>query len=130
MNETFVFLALEEILELHREVLDRWGGADGIRDQGLLESAIAMPSARMYGEYLHEDCFHMAAAYAFHIAENQPFLDGNKRTGVAAALTFLEMNGIAYGPNVQADLYSAMFALADKTTDKTGLAELLRELAV
>ena len=74
------FLTLEDVLVIHEEQLNAFGGLDGIRDQGLLESAVMMPQASFGGEYLHSSIFEMASAYAFHIAENQPFLDGNKRT--------------------------------------------------
>jgi death-on-curing protein len=84
----------------------------------------------MFGEFLHEDIFHMAAAYAFHIAESQAFLDGNKRTGVAAALTFLDMNSVSYGAGIRDELYKALFDIAEHRLDKAGLATLLRELMV
>lgn len=85
-------------------------------------------SQASFGEaYLHEDLAHMAAAYAFHIAQNQPFLDGNKRTGLVAALVFLDLNGITV-LDPQERLYDAMIAIAERRTDKDGLAELLREL--
>ena len=77
---------LEDVLALHARQIDAFGGALGIRDLGLLESAVAMPSATFGGQIVHEGLFLMAAAYAFHLAENQPFLDGNKRTGLGAAL--------------------------------------------
>jgi death-on-curing family protein len=86
------FLTLEEVVEIHRDQLAHWGGSDGIRDRGAIESAIAVPSASFGGEFLHDDLFQMAAAYAFHIAEAQAFLDGNKRTGLNAALMFLLWN--------------------------------------
>jgi prophage maintenance system killer protein len=63
------FLDLEDVLGLHRASLNRWGGLDGIRDQGALEAAIAQPQATFDGEYLHEDLFSMAAAYAFHVGQ-------------------------------------------------------------
>lgn len=71
------FLTLEEVFVIHEESLGSYGGLDGIRDKNLLESAVMMPQSSFGGEYLHTDLFEMAAAYAFHIAENQPFLDGN-----------------------------------------------------
>ena len=71
----------------------------------------------------------MAAAYAFHIAQNQPFLDGNKRTGLAAALVFLDLNGITV-LDPQEKLYDAMIAIAERRMDKGGVAELLRELGM
>ncbi|HEY3352160.1 MAG TPA: Fic family protein [Polyangia bacterium] len=84
------FLSVEEALFLHEEQLARYGGAGGVRDLGLLESAMATPQATFDGRFVHADLFAMAAAYAFHIAQNQPFVDGNKRTGLAAALVFLD----------------------------------------
>ena len=99
-----------------------------MRDQALLESALAMPTATFGGEFVHEDLFTMAAAYAFHVAENQPFLDGNERTGVLAAVVFLELNGhVVEEPPGR--LYEAMIAVAERRLDKAGLAALLRELS-
>lgn len=88
-----VFLTYEEILEFHADQLRLFGGQDGIRDDGVLRSAVATPQASFDGAFLHENVFQMAAAYAFHLAEGQPFVDGNKRTGLNAALVFLELNG-------------------------------------
>jgi len=88
-----VFLSLGDVVEIHADQLERYGGASGIRDIGLLESAVAMPEAGFGGEYLHGDVFEMAAAYLFHIVRNHPFVDGNKRTGAVAAIVFLELNG-------------------------------------
>lgn len=87
-----LFLTLEEVLALHDDQLRRYGGGAGVRDMGLLSSAVAMPRATFGGEMLHESLFEMAAAYLFHIARNHPFLDGNKRTALAAALVFLWVN--------------------------------------
>lgn len=122
------FLTLADILSLHRQQLDAYGGIDGIRDHGLLDSALAMPQATFVGEYLHSGLFQMAAAYAFHIAENQPFLDGNKRTGLMAALVFLDLNGfVVLDP--EGHLYDAMIAIANKQMDKEQLGHLLEELS-
>ncbi len=87
------FLTLDDVLAMHDDQLERFGGSAGIRDMGALESAIAMTTATFDGEFLHQDLFNMAAAYAFHIAENQPFVDGNKRTALNAALVILDING-------------------------------------
>jgi death-on-curing protein len=87
-----LFLSLEEVLALHDDQLRRYGGAGGLRDLGLLSSAVAMPEASFGGELLHQTLFEMAAAYLFHVARNHPFLDGNKRTALAAALVFLWLN--------------------------------------
>jgi death on curing protein len=86
-----MFLTVEDVVELHDEQLQRFGGTAGVRDRGALESAVAVPTATFDGNPLHENLFQMAAAYAFHLAENQPFLDGNKRTALNAALVFLDI---------------------------------------
>lgn len=121
------FLTPDEVLRLHDRELERHGGQAGERDLVLLFSAIGQPEASFGGEWLHEGLFHMAAAYAFHIAENQPFLDGNKRTGLAAALTFLKLNGENLR-DPEGRLVQAMMQIAGKTLDKQGLAALLRDL--
>lgn len=123
-----IFLEVEDVLAVHEEQLPVYGGSAGLRDQGLLESAVAMPAATMGGAFLHAGLFAMAAAYAFHIAQNQPFLDGNKRTGLLAALVFLDLNGFAvHDPD--GELYGAMIAIAERRLGKAGLAALLERLA-
>ncbi len=87
-----VFLTCDDILTIHRDQLQRYGGSDGLRDRGLLFSALAMPEASFAGEYLHHDLPAMAAAYLFHLVQNHPFVDGNKRVGLVAALAFLRLN--------------------------------------
>lgn len=88
-----LFLGLDEIIEIHRDQIQRYGGHEGIRDTELLQSAVAMPAAGFEEHYLHADIFEMAAAYLFHIIRNHPFMDGNKRTGAVAAAVFLVLNG-------------------------------------
>jgi death-on-curing protein len=88
------FLNTKRILHIHESQIELFGGSSGIRDLGLLESALAMPQASFGGTFLHADHYEMAAAYLFHIVSNHPFLDGNKRTGTATALFFLKLNGI------------------------------------
>ncbi len=87
-----IFLSLDEVIEIHRDMIERYGGSLGVRDMGLLESAVAMPQAGLGDQYFHSDLFEMAAAYLFHIVRNHPFVDGNKRTGAMAAFTFLKLN--------------------------------------
>ncbi|MES2273819.1 MAG: type II toxin-antitoxin system death-on-curing family toxin [Chlamydiota bacterium] len=89
-----IFITLQEIIDDHAEIIRKYGGVEGIRDLGLLASAIEMPKAAMFGEYLHPTIFDQAAAYLFHIIRNHPFVDGNKRSGTMAALTFLRQNFI------------------------------------
>ncbi len=87
------FLALDDVLALHSGSIARFGGDAGIKDLGLLESALAMPQATFSGADLHETLAEKAAAYLFHFVKNRAFVDGNKRTGLACALVFLELNG-------------------------------------
>ena len=87
-----LFPTLDDIIESHQNQIDTYGGSHGIRDIGLLESAIAQPEASFGGQYLHADIFEMAAAYLYHLVMNHPFVDGNKRVVLEAALIFLEIN--------------------------------------
>lgn len=89
-----IFITLQEVIDNHAEIICRYGGLDGIRDMGLLISALEMPKAAMLKKYLHPTIFDKAAAYLFHIICNHPFIDGNKRTGTATALAFLKINDI------------------------------------
>lgn len=88
------FFTVEQVIELHDAFLEDHGGLPGIRDKGLLISAIEMPRTAMFGEYLHKTIYDKAAAYLFHIVQNHPFNDGNKRTGALTTILFLEENGI------------------------------------
>ena len=121
------FLTVEEVILFQHDQLRAHGGSPGIRDRGALISAVAMPRQAFGGEFLHRDLFEMAAAYVFHIAENQPFVDGNKRTALDAALTFLAVNGVDLD-DPQERLYEALMALAAHQVDKGALAEVLRGL--
>ena len=93
MNKKPDFFSLAEVLEFHIEQIELYGGTHGVRDMGLLESALAMPMSGMGDSYFHAFPFEMAAAYLFHIVQNHPFIDGNKRTGLATCLYFLELHG-------------------------------------
>jgi death on curing protein len=122
------FLTIDEVIEMHGIQLERWGGGEGVRDRGLLESAVLQPQAGSGDEYFYEDIFTMAAVYAHGISQGQPFVDGNKRTGVDAALTFLALNGFPVEDPGMA-LYEAMIEIAERKLTKEQLASLLRELA-
>ena len=128
MTDAIEFLTLDDVLEIHAVQLARWGGSDGIRDRGALEAAIAQPQATFGGDYLHESIFAMAAAYAFHIAESQAFIDGNKRAALNAALTFLDVNGFVILDPDEA-LFEAMIAIGTRRMTKAQLGRLLRDLA-
>ena len=120
------FLGLEEILEIHQDHIQRSGGSPGLRDLGLLQSAIAMPMAQFGGQYLHRDLFEMAAAYLFHIAQNHPFVDANKRTAAGAADVFLALNGVDLRAD-EKEFESVVFSVAEGKTDKAALAGFLRQ---
>ncbi len=120
------FLQLPDILQIHADQIERYGGSLGVRDSGLLESAIAQPQAGFSGEYLHDFPFTMAAAYMFHIVQNHPFIDGNKRAGVVAALLFLEING--YSINApQGSLFDLTILVATGKADKSDIAAFFKQ---
>jgi death-on-curing protein len=119
------FLTLEQVEDLHRRALEQHGGQDGVRDPWALESAVIHPRNVFY--YAQGDLFDVAAAYAFHVAESQAFLDGNKRTGIAVALVFLRLNGVTVSRATD-ELYAAMIAIAEKRMGKPELAALLRRM--
>jgi len=122
------FLTLAEVNEIHADQIKHYGGLSGMRDINLLSSAITMPYASFSGDFLHKDIFEMAAAYAFHICQNHPFIDGNKRTALASALVFLELNGISIS-GTQDKLYDAMISVSSGKMKKEDFAEILRTLA-
>jgi death-on-curing protein len=122
-----VFLNLADVLTIHIDQIQRFGGGNGVRDFGFLESALAMPGASFSGEWLHRDIYEMAAPYGFHICRNHPFIDGNKRTGLACALVFLELNEIPV-EDPKGVLYQAKIDSATGSLDKFGFAHVLREL--
>ncbi len=121
-----LFLHLDQVLRLHESLIEHYGGATGTRDMPLLQSALAMPQASFGGGFLHTDIFDMAAAYLYHIVQNHPFLDGNKRTGSAAAIVFLAINDIS----IEADedgLVAMTIAVAEGHVNKKQIAEFFRE---
>lgn len=127
MMRNILFLTLAEVVVIHTNQIELYGGLPGIRDINLLSSAIAMPHASFHGEYLHNDIYEMAAAYAFHIGKNHPFIDSNKRTALVSALVFLELNGISIS-DPQGKLYDAMLDLSTGKLNKSEFAGILRKL--
>lgn len=121
-------LTLSEVLSILQDQISRYGGEYGVRDLGLLSSAIAVPQASFGGTPFHADLYEMAAAYAFHISQNHPFLDGNKRVGLVSALVFLDLNGVEiHDPEER--LYEVMMAVAQSRMGKSEIAAVFRELA-
>ncbi len=99
MPEIIRFLSVSDVIQIHEDTIAMEGGMAGLRDPGLLESAVTMPQQQFSGSYLHPGLIDMAAAYMFHIAMNHPFRDGNKRAAVMSALVFLDSNGIQILPD-------------------------------
>ena len=112
------------LLTFHEDHLRRYGGLTGIRDHGLLDSALAQPVATFDGEYIHKDIFQMAAAYGYHLCRNHPFVDGNKRTALVAMYLFLFVNGHQLIAD-QKSLYAIVMGVADGSVDKQHLADFL-----
>ncbi len=127
MNEgvTLRFLSVEDVLAIHEDTIGHEGGRGGVRDRGLLESAVMMPRQRFGGRYLHEGLAAMAAAYLFHIVADHPFVDGSKRTGALAALVFLDVNGARSLPPARA-MEATTLGVAAGRTAKEALTAWIR----
>lgn len=119
------FLTIDEIVAIQRDQIARYGGSEGVRDWGLLQSAVAMPAATYGGQFLHGDLCEMAAAYLFHLVQNHPFLDGNKRVGAVAAYIFLALNDMRLTADNDA-LADLVVAVARGETAKSAVAEFFR----
>ena len=124
---TPIFLSLADVIALHREIVDRYGGDVGVLDPGRLEAAVAQPAMSFSGTLLHPHLLDQAAAYLFHLVANHPFCDGNKRIGLLAALVFLERNGATIGGTADA-WHDLTLAVADGSLKKRGLTERMRAL--
>ncbi len=101
-----VHLTVETVREIHAEALKNFGGASGLRDDGLLNSAVFAPQSTFGGHSPYSDLVDVAAAYLFYLCRNHPFLDGNKRTAMAAAIVFLRLNKIE--PRPDSDQWEAL----------------------
>jgi len=123
------YLELKHILAMHEVLLAKYGGLKGIRDRGLLESAIAQPQQSAFGEDIFPDVTSKAAAYAFYLSENQPFIDGNKRIATAAALTFLRLNGYDLKAS-EKELYEVIMQIANKKLSRNKLAQWFKKNTV
>ena len=117
------FLSLDEVLEIHEQQIAMYGGSSGLRDSAGLESAIATPQATFGAQFLHRSIPAMAAAYLFHLCQNHPFVDGNKRVGANAAITFLFMNG--WEPTFgQDELVDLVLSVASGELGKAALVQV------
>lgn len=119
------FLPESVVMSIHDDQIRLYGGSYGVRDASALDAALHMPQAQFGGEFLHPTVFHMAAAYGFHLSQNHPFLDGNKRTAGMAMFTFLRLNGLE-PIATEAEYYDAMMAVADGQMSKEQLADWLQ----
>ena len=129
MSKALKHLTVEAVKAIHREVLVVHGGAAGIRDETLLESAVAAPQATMKGQPLISDPIEIAAAYLFYICRNRPFLDGNKRTALAACLVFLETNELLPTAKLPIDEWEKlMLDVAASKIDRAATTQRLRRL--
>ena len=122
------FLSVEDVVEIHADQIERYGGSLGVRDVELLRSAIGMPEAGFGDQYLHADLFEMAAAYLYHIVQNHPFIDGNKRTGTMAAFVFLKLNELTLDAD-EAIFESLVLKAAQGQIEKPAIAEFFRKHA-
>ena len=120
------FLSLAEVLRIHDDQIERYGGDTGIRDMQLLMSALGQPSATFGGMCLHQTPHEMAAAYCFHLVKNHPFVDGNKRVGAVAAIAFLALNGCAFSAP-PGRLTEMIMSLARGKIDKADVTLFMRE---
>ncbi|HEY5779838.1 MAG TPA: type II toxin-antitoxin system death-on-curing family toxin [Terrimicrobiaceae bacterium] len=126
---TFSHLTLEAVKAIHAEVLAAHGGAAGVRDETLLESAVAAPQATMIGEALFTDPLEIASAYLFYLCRNHPFVDGNKRTALATCLVFLSENGLLAHERLESDAWEALtIDVAASQIDREQTTERLRAL--
>ena len=123
-----LFLSVEDVVEIHADQIQRYGGSLGIRDADLLQSALGMPEAGFGDQYLHVDLFEMAAAYLYHIVQNHPFIDGNKRAGTMAAFVFLKLNGLTLDADESA-FETLVLQAAQGQVGKDAIADFFRQNA-
>jgi death on curing protein len=123
------FLNLSEVLTIHNDQIDSFGGSFGIRDEGLLDSALAQPEATFSGELLHATIYEQAAAYLYHIAMNHPFIDGNKRTAFAVMDAFLRFNH--YSLNLTNDqAYDLVIQVVERRMSKEDLSRHIEQVVL
>ena len=119
------FPTYDEVVAINADQIRRYGGLAGVRDEGLLLSALAMPQTGFGDQYAHGDLFEMAAAYLFHLVKNHPFVDGNKRVGAVAARVFLALNGVVVDMPEHI-IYDLVIATAEGHASKADLADAFR----
>lgn len=119
------FLKLNEVIKIHDLLIEKFGGSSGIRDLGLLDSALYQPQAKFSNNYICKDIFEMSAAYLFHIIKNHPFIDGNKRTGIFTAINFFELNYCEINFTLE-DFYKLALNVATSKLDKKQIAQIFK----
>jgi death-on-curing protein len=119
------FVPEQIVPRLQADLIQRYGGRRGLRDPGLLASALAQPKSTAGGRYLHRTVFDKAAAYGYHLARNHPFVDGNKRIAFVVMDIFLQMNGWQIDAP-EKEVYKTVSALAAGHTSKAALAKWLK----
>jgi len=122
---SILFLNRDTVLQIHLDQINLYGGDPSLRDQSLLDSAIAIPQAAFGAQWLHEFPDRMAAAYLFHIVANHPFVDGNKRTGASTALVFLQINDFKLASSHD-ELYDLVLSVAQGTLIKSRVVEFFK----
>jgi death-on-curing protein len=125
--ESCFHLTVAIVCEIHAEAIVRFGGAEGVRDMALLESAVAAPQASYGGQSVYTDVAEIAAAYLFYLCRNHPFTDGNKRTALGACIVFLRLNGIKPKPDAS-EWEGLTRAVAAGGLDREESAARLRKL--
>ncbi len=121
------FLSVDDVLAIHEDTILCEGGLSGVRDLGLLVSAVMMPQQRFAGHYLHDGLAAMAAAYLYHIAQNHAFHDGNKRAAVMSAIVFLNVNGVTCLPQPE-ELERMTMSVAASETNKDQLTSWMQQV--
>ena len=119
-----VFLTVDDVLRFYEKAINLYGGMYGLRDLSLLESAVAHP--QMISIYESDDIFEIAATYFVHIIKNHPFLDGNKRTGVIATISFLQENDYSIDYEFES-LYDLAISVADSSLKKADVVKFLKQ---
>jgi death-on-curing protein len=122
-----VHLSIGIVREIQAEVIKQFGGLSGVRDENLLASAVLTPQSSFGGKSPYADIVEVAAAYLFYICRNHPFLDGNKRTAMMAAIVFLRLNGIEPLPD-SAEWEKLMLDVAASKNDRATTTQRLRKL--
>lgn len=125
--EDCVHLSVETVREIHAEALTRFGGLDGVRDENLLASAVLTPQSSFGGKSPYADLVEIAGAYLFYLSGNHPFIDGNKRTAMMAAIVFLRLNGIEPAPD-SVEWERLVLDVASSKLDRDETTRRLRKL--